>query len=224
MIEKCKVCGKELKAGKLCCSFECYCIYKTKNKEKACAACGKVYKPRCKTSKYCSQECKKNAMTQENEINVLPGIDYCIMYIKDKRVLFDKEDLELVRKLKWCLDRQGYVIANNRRQAIKSGKKSILLHRLIMNFPEGEQIDHIDRNPLNNQKKNLRICSNFENCLNKENLNATPGVSWNKENNKWRAYINKNGKYIHLGNFSDKEQAKKARIEAENKYFNKQTA
>ncbi len=44
---------------------------------------------------------------------------------------------------------------------VTSGPK--YLHRVIMDAPKGVYIDHIDGNPLNNRRANLRLCSNQEN-------------------------------------------------------------
>lgn len=45
-----------------------------------------------------------------------------------------------------------------------------------------------------------------------------PGVCWSNANNKWKAYINIDGKQKHLGYFDDIEDAIKARKEAESIY------
>ena len=45
-----------------------------------------------------------------------------------------------------------------------------------------------------------------------------PGVCWSNTSNKWRAYINIDGKQKHLGYFDDIEDAIKARKEAESIY------
>ena len=45
-----------------------------------------------------------------------------------------------------------------------------------------------------------------------------PGVCWSNASNKWRAYINIDGKQKHLGYFDDIEDAIKARKEAESIY------
>ena len=51
------------------------------------------------------------------------------------------------------------------------------------------------------------------------NSSGVTGVGWSKKNNKWRARITLNNKEYHLGYFDDKNDAIKARKEAENKYF-----
>lgn len=48
----------------------------------------------------------------------------------------------------------------------RSLNRTILMHRLIMGFPEKKQIDHINGNSLDNRKVNLRIVSASENMHN----------------------------------------------------------
>lgn len=55
--------------------------------------------------------------------------------------------------------------------------------------------------------------------LHKANKSGHKGVIWDKQRNKWRAYIGFKGKSINLGYFEDKEDAIKARQMAEEKYF-----
>jgi hypothetical protein len=94
---------------------------------------------------------------------------------------------------------------------------------MIMNCPEDMMIDHIDHNPLNNSRSNLRICTNQQNQMNsgksKNNKSGVIGVHWNKANEKWRAQITLNNKQIHLGLFDNFEEVCKVRKEAEIKYF-----
>lgn len=88
-----------------------------------------------------------------------------------------------------------------------------LLHRFITNCPENKIIDHINRNPLDNRKENLRVCTTFENCQNKgEKENKLPiGIGYHKATGKYRAYINKGNKQISLGYYNTKEDAINAR-------------
>lgn len=53
----------------------------------------------------------------------------------------------------------------------------------------------------------------------KNNSSGYKGVCWNKYHNKWQAYIRLHNKRIHLGYFDDIEDAVKARIKGEEKYF-----
>lgn len=125
----------------------------------------------------------------------------------------DAED-KWVLKHKWCLMKNGYVSA-------MVSKKRTYLHILVMNAIK--EIDHVDRNPLNNRKSNLRLCSSSQNNYNrpryKTNKSGYSGVYWKKDRNKWTAYINVEGKRIHLGHFSCRKKAINARIQAEHLYY-----
>ena len=86
------------------------------------------------------------------------------------------------------------------------------LHRLIMNPPDNMEVDHIDRDGLNNQKSNLRICThqqNQMNCLKQKNTTSKyKGVHFNGKN--YHSYIKINQKRIHIGYYDREIDAAKA--------------
>ena len=51
------------------------------------------------------------------------------------------------------------------------------------------------------------------------NTSGHKGVSWSKQHKKWETYITFQGKRKHLGLYADKQDAIKARLKAEEKYF-----
>lgn len=77
------------------------------------------------------------------------------------------------------------------------------------------EIDHIDRNPDNNNFSNLRAVTGAQNKFNQglraDNTSGVKGVSWNKNRNKWVAYGYLNGTRYSLGYFCEKSEAMKAR-------------
>ena len=83
--------------------------------------------------------------------------------------------------------------------------------------------DHIDRNQLNNRKCNLRPATYQENSRNttkpKNNTSGFIGVYLNKKDKKWKAKISVDGKVISLGHYYSKEDAVKARLKAEARYY-----
>lgn len=100
-----------------------------------------------------------------------------------------------------------------------NGKK-IYLHRWIMNCPQDKVVDHINHNPLDNRKCNLRIVTERENLMNKKNnTTSVAGVHYIKRNKTYRATIYINNKLIHLGQSKDINIAIKLRKEAEHKYL-----
>ena len=83
--------------------------------------------------------------------------------------------------------------------------------------------DHIDRNPLNNRRNNLRKATIVENAQNhslrKDNKSGFIGVRFNERIKKWEASIQVDKTSIYVGIFINKDDAIVARLEAEAKYF-----
>lgn len=87
----------------------------------------------------------------------------------------------------------------------------IPLHRLIMGSPAFKHVDHIDRNPLNNDPTNLRLATVSQNGANRKKAKGTKhehkGVS-NKK--KWfYASIKKDGIMYRASRFEAAEEAAK---------------
>ena len=137
---------------------------------------------------------------------------------KGEEFYLDEEDLSKIEYYCWGITNQGYVSSVD-----PVTGKNLRLHRFIMDCPENMIVDHINRNPLDNRKENLRICTYSDNCKNlsvyKSNKSGIIGVYFDKGINKWRATITVNGKRKWLGAFSTKEEAAKVRYDAELKYF-----
>ena len=100
-----------------------------------------------------------------------------------------------------------------------------LAHRLVFIYLRGScemNVDHIDGNPSNNKKNNLRLARPQTNARNsskpKSNKSGHIGVSFDSVNNRWRATIKVDRKQIHLGRFSLIGDAIKARKQAEAKH------
>ena len=143
--------------------------------------------------------------------------DYVIMYTsKNEPFLVDLEDFWKVKDCSCHIDKYGYVIGR------KDGVR-FKLHRYIMDAPDGFKVDHENHDHANNCKYNLRLATSQENSRNrkpnKNNKSGCSGVYWTNHNKKWCATIGVDGKSIFLGNFVNKEDAIKARIDAENKYY-----
>lgn len=139
--------------------------------------------------------------------------------------LVDDKDYDRLSKWTWRLDRYGY--ATNVRR-IDGKCKTIFMHRCLIDAPKGIDIDHINRNPLDNRRVNLRQATRSQNCVNSKlrvnNRSGYKGVSWDRSINKWRAQAYKNGKQIYLGVYDSIEEAVKVRklkaIELYGKFIN----
>jgi hypothetical protein len=126
-----------------------------------------------------------------------------IRLTQNKVALIDDEDFGRVNKYNWFLGANGRYVMTS---------KGLYLHRFIMDCPKKMYVDHIDHNGLNNQKVNLRLCTQQQNCFNQSkqkraNSSIYKGVSWVKNNNKWLAKIKINQKKIHIGLFEIERHA-----------------
>lgn len=145
------------------------------------------------------------------------GIGYTL---KGEEFLFDLEDYKKIKDYCWSKNKKGYIISTDSKT-----KKTILLHRIVTNCPDGLLPDHIygKDTRYDNRKSNLRICTSQENNMNSalsiNNTSGVTGVTWHKRDMVWQARIKVNYKYIHLGYFEKFEDAIKARKEAEERYF-----
>lgn len=147
-----------------------------------------------------------------------------IKLTQGKYALVDDRDFDFLNQWKWfCHSRSGnhYVTRNLYNKKNKT-QKQIHMHRLIMNTPKDKIIDHIDGNGLNNQRKNLRICTQIENIKNQgkksNNTSGFKGISLRKDTNKYRVRINVDNKCINLGNYTSKLKAYEVYCEACIKY------
>lgn len=146
-----------------------------------------------------------------------------ILLTQGQIALIDDQDLELINQYKWCAHfkpkKNGGIYT-----AVHSSKsKTILMHRLIMNAKEKTIVDHIDRNPLNNQRSNLRFANNISNAgnqgLRSNNTSGYKGVTWSKNKQVWRAQIGINRTIKNLGTYKTVELAAAAYDKAAQEYF-----
>lgn len=83
----------------------------------------------------------------------------------------------------------------------------ISMQNFILPAPKGYLVDHRDRNGLNNQKSNLRICTRSQNqqnrAVSKKSKSGYKGVYWNKRKRKFVTTIMFEKKSIFLGYFVD---------------------
>jgi len=147
--------------------------------------------------------------------------DYFILYTSNgDEILIDTDDYEIVKDYTWWIGAKGYAVTD-----VRQGDryKRILMHRLIMEPRANMEIDHINHNKIDNRRSNLRECTTKENVryarTRSDNISGVTGVGFTKRENRWRARIFVDGKEKGLGYYKNKEDAIKARLKAEKKYF-----
>jgi len=109
--------------------------------------------------------------------------------------------------------------------SITANYKRFLAHRLAWFYVHGvfpKEIDHINRDRMDNRLCNLRSVTRTENNLNRgdktKNISGVIGVEWNKGKGKWHSRIKRNKKQSHIGYFDCLQEAIRARKLEELKY------
>jgi len=119
-------------------------------------------------------------------------------------ISIDTADVALVSGYTWCIEGTGYAMSRSRGPGVK-------MHRLILNAPKGVCVDHINGDPLDNRRANLRLCRKQQNEFNTkirtDNSSGYRGVCFAKKRNMFRAYITRDGRQRHLGYFKTPEEA-----------------
>lgn len=120
------------------------------------------------------------------------------------RTKIDKEDLSKVKAYKWRLRKD------------RAASKNKGLSQILLGDKRGFDIDHINHDPLDNRRQNLRHCSRSQNQMNQQRQR---GIHFYKRNKKWLAYIGINKIRISLGYFKTFAEALKVRQTAEKIYY-----
>ena len=128
----------------------------------------------------------------------------------DQPVFVDDEDYERLAVYTWRVSKNKnprktkYAVRDVR---TPDGIKKFLMHREVIRAPVGFEVDHQDRNGLNNQKSNLRLATAIQNAANNSGRatrkSRFKGVMWDAERKKWRAQIRREK----LGRFETEEEA-----------------
>jgi len=128
----------------------------------------------------------------------------------------DDDDYLLLQTYKW---RGSYEPSTGRFQAVTgSGADTQYMARILLGAPVGQLVDHVDNDPLNNQRANIRFCSRSQNNYNRgrtvRNTSGYKGVFCERRTGKWYAEICANGKKHSLGTFDSPQEAAVAYDEA----------
>jgi len=107
----------------------------------------------------------------------------------------DPEDYERINKFKWCANVRynGYV-----RAARMKDRRIIYMHHEVLGVDSRElnnmEVDHIDRDPLNNRRNNLRIVTHAENGRNTLRHKNRIGYTYNRRASLWMVYLDNPGR------------------------------
>lgn len=137
-----------------------------------------------------------------------------IKLTKNKETIVDDEVYTALNQWRWYATTLGYayrsVYIGNRR------KIAAALHHCVIGYPlNGLEVDHINRNTLDNRLINLRIVDRKQNMNNigirADNKSGYRGIHWNKEKQRWTVQY----QHKHVGHFNDLNKA----IEFQSQYI-----
>lgn len=151
----------------------------------------------------------RTRITERHIRNCLAGAKIIVL-TKGQVTYVDEEDFDRLNQWKWyarATKKNFYVC---RKDKFNRYKSIDITREILGNIPKGKEIDHANRNTLDNRKSNLRICNRSQNNMNRPKFVGSSkykGVCWHRRAKKWRATINKNNKQIYLGLFENEKVA-----------------
>jgi len=162
---------------------------------------------------------RRRNMTTNREIIIKE--DYALVPLTQGKFAFiDKCDAEFISKWTWQVlkdygrSRTCYAVRNRNKEDPPGTTRTIRLHRVIINALKGVEVDHINRDGLDNRRCNLRVISRSENMQNTVRRKRLPGINskykgltWLPAQKKWRAVCGFRGKAVHLGCFDSEMEA-----------------
>jgi hypothetical protein len=135
-----------------------------------------------------------------------------IALTKGQHAIVDAADFAWLNRHKWyavpCTTGPGYYAARG------TGGRTIFMHRQIMNAPDDMVVDHANRNPSDNRRCNLRLCTQQQNGCNRHTAvhsSRFQGVAYRKGDGKWVAHIKLGRRSEQIGAFDDEVEAAQVR-------------
>lgn len=116
--------------------------------------------------------------------------------------IVDEADYDDLSQFRWFLNAyNGYAF----RSVTGPPRTSVYMHRHLVEIPKGSglEVDHINRNKLDNRRSNLRSVSHTLNCHNvdpgRNNTSGVRGVYWDSRRGYWYAAVGHNGRKYYNG-------------------------
>lgn len=146
--------------------------------------------------------------------NNTPGDGFVLIPVRRNGAVYgyaklDAQD-EHLAAWNWHADRNGYV---RRSTKIKQRSVHYYLAREIMGMRAGDGliVDHIDHDPLNNTRENLRVVTNSQNQQNRKGAASHSGTGvrgvCRGKCGHFRAFVGTGGKVRYLGQFPSIDEA-----------------
>lgn len=149
---------------------------------------------------------------------VVEGNVVKIFFKSGEYFICDLDMFPEISKHSWYKSKNGYAVTT-------INYKKVYAHVLVFGAKSGYEIDHTNRNKLDDRYCNLRYVTHHGNAINQDftvfqKNNPATGIEFRKD--KYNAYIHYKGKKKHLGSFKTLAEAQESRKQAEDFYWGKQ--
>lgn len=161
--------------------------------------------------------CDRKSINKKYNTYDLTG-GYGIGYdCNNKEFYFDLEDYDKIKDICWNINYRNRTLGN-------LNNKTIQMSKFLTNTKASEIVDHINLNPRDNRRENLRIVTQSQNLMNtkghgKMSKFGLKGISWDKNSRKWLGLFIKDGKKIFYKKDEDISTLINLKIEAEKEHF-----
>ena len=167
----------------------------------------------CQTSKN-----RSNSQRKYNAYRIEGNIVIGVTNNTNEEFYNDIDDFELIKQYTWFAH-----VDDTRYKSLIAKIPGTGKHIKMTALLGCKHYDHINRNALDNRRENLRQATKCENMRNRSlfanNKSGVTGVHWDQSREKWMASVKINKKNKHLGGFVNKDDAIRARLEAEAQYY-----
>jgi hypothetical protein len=142
------------------------------------------------------------------------------------RVRVDVEDYYALTRVRWTAKRSSTTpnrICSQHSTWMNGKRATLAMHRILASAKPGQIVDHINGDPLDNRRSNLRLCDAAGNSRNvtsskRQKAGGFKGVTWHPKGKKWEAGCcsgprhpgARKRKRVYLGLFSDPVEAARA--------------
>lgn len=135
-----------------------------------------------------------------------------IQLTKGLETLIDDESFDELNRFNWYAS--GPIgFERPARRLKEEGRKLIYIYHQILGVKPwllaGVNVDHINRDPLDNRRSNLRLVSRSENMQNR--AISSKGISVDRTHGTYKAYIGHGVERVNVGTFQSYEEAEEAR-------------
>lgn len=128
----------------------------------------------------------------------------------------DDRDYAWLSRYRWhaVICKSGPVYAARAVRNPDGSQSKVYMHRVILRADKDETVDHVDRDGLNNSRRNLRRVnwsqSNINRRLQRNNSSGYRGVTLHRRSRMWQASIKHGGNTEYIGSFTSARVAAEA--------------